>query len=100
MKVCFPLMDSSPYDCIVDDGKKLFKIQIKATAKKPIDGRNSVNIPLNNAKSIYTKNNVDYFAVYSVYYGGFFIFQNKGNMQSIRLSLTGRNKIYFNNFVL
>ena len=99
LKVSFPLMDSSPYDCLVDDGKELYRMQIKATAKKPIGGRNSVNIPLNNAKSIYTKNNVDYFAVYSVYYGGFFIFKNKGNMQAIRLSLTGKNKIYFNNFV-
>lgn len=99
-KVCFPLMDSSPYDCIVDDGYRLYKIQIKASAKKPDKGRNTVNIPLNNAKSIYTKSNVDYFAVYSVYYNGFFIFKNKGDMQSIRLSLTGKNKIFFNNFAL
>ena len=98
-KVSFPLMDSSPYDCILDTGRRLVKVQIKATEKRPVDRRNSVNIPLQNSKTIYTQEVVDYFAVYSTYYCGFFLFPNKGSMQSIRLSLTGRNRIFFNNFV-
>jgi hypothetical protein len=97
--VSFPLMDSSPYDCIVDTGVSLLKIQIKASEKRPYDRKNSVCVPLQNAKSIYTKDVVDYFALFSSFYGGFFIFPNKGNMQSIRLSLIGKNKKYFNNFV-
>ena len=97
--VSFPLMDSSPYDCILDTGVCLLKIQIKASEKRPYDRKNSVNVPLQNTKRIYTKEVVDYFAVYSSFYGGFFIFPNEGGMQSIRLSLIGRNKVFFNNFV-
>lgn len=99
-KISFPLMDSSPYDCVLDDSGCLYKIQVKSSNKVPVDDKkNSVLIPLNNSKNIYTKKSVDYFAVYSSYYGGFFVFPNKGNMQSIRLSLIGRNRIFFNNFV-
>lgn len=92
-------MDSSPYDCIVDAGVYLYKIQIKASEKRPNDRRNSVCVPLQNTDNKYTKKLVNYFAVYSSFYGGFFIFPNKGGMQSIRLSLIGRNKVFFNNFV-
>lgn len=41
---------------------------------------------------------VDFFAVYSEYFGGFFIFPNTGSMKAIRLSMHGKNSIYFNNF--
>lgn len=96
--VSMPILDSSPYDCILDTGKNLYKIQIKSSAKTPRGNENSVNIPLNNAKSKYTKKNVDYFAVYSAFYEGFFLFPNKGGMQSFRASKSGINKIYYNNF--
>lgn len=98
--VSFPLMDSNPYDCIIDTGEHLYKIQIKASEKRPTDRKSSVNVPLQNSKTIYTKKLVDYFAVYSSFYGGFFIFPNKEKMKSIRLSLTGKNKIFFNNFAM
>jgi len=98
--VSMPILDSSVYDCVVDHNDNLYKVQVKATAKKPLGGRNSVNIPLNNSKSLYTKNKVDFFAVYSIHFDGFFVFPNTGNMQSIRLSTKGKNKIYFNNFEL
>lgn len=97
-EVSMPLLHSSVYDCIVDTGKNVFKIQIKASEKVPTDRINSVNIPLANSKSIYTVNEVDYFAVFSSYYNGFFIFPNKGDMKSFRASLNGKNKIYFNRF--
>jgi len=93
-----PILDSSPYDCILDVNGRLLKIQIKSTQKKPLEGRNSVNVPIQNSKTNYTKDLVDYFAIYSEYYDGFFVFPNKGEMKSIRLSLTGKNKIYFCNF--
>jgi len=98
--VSFPILDSSAYDCIVDTGFDSFKVQIKASQKKPLEGRNSVNIPLNNNKSIYTLDKVQYFAVYSEYFDGFFVFPNLGNMKSIRASRKGKNKIWFNNFNL
>lgn len=93
-----PLLQTSIYDCIVDTGKGVFKIQIKASEKVPTDRENSVNIPLVNSKSIYTVEKVDYFAVFSSFYNGFFIFPNKGEMKSFRASLKGKNKMYFNRF--
>lgn len=97
--VSFPLMDSSIYDCIIDTGDKLLKIQIKSTAKLP-DRKNkkSIHVPLQNSRMGYTVKNVDYFAVWVNHFNGFFIFKNIGNMQSIRLSKTGKHKINFNNF--
>lgn len=93
-------MDSSVYDCLVDDGKKIYKVQIKSTNKTPLKkNHKTVQARLNNAKTDYPKSKVDYFAVWSKFFDGFFIFKNKGNMCSIRLSKVGKNKIYFNNFV-
>lgn len=97
--VSFPLMDSSIYDCIVDDGKKLYRVQIKSTIKVPAENRNTINVPIQNNKSNYSIETVDFFAVYVERFKGFFVFKNIGEMKSIRLSLKGKNKIYFNNFV-
>ena len=94
-----PLIDSSLYDCIVDTGKRLLRVQIKSSAKTPFkETHNSVQIPIQNNKRDYGKEKIDYFAVYSDFFNGWFIFKNTGEMQSIRVTLTGKNKKYFNNF--
>ena len=93
-----PLLDSSPYDCIVDTHNNLYRVQIKSTGKAPEEGDPNIKTHLQNNKSIYLASVVDYFAVYSTYYNGFFIFRNEGNMQSIRFSLTGKWKDCFNNY--
>ena len=93
-----PLLDSSPDDCILDTHKALYKVQIKSTGKAPDDGDPNIKTPLQNNKVEYSMGLVDYFAVYSTYYNGFFIFKNEGNMQSIRFSLTGKWKDCFNNY--
>lgn len=98
-QVSMPLIDSSLYDCIVDTGDRLLKIQIKSSSKSPLKKHyTSVQVPLQNNKKNYTIDKIDYFAVYSDYFNGWFIFKNTGNMQSIRVSLKGKNKKYFNNF--
>jgi len=98
-QVSMPLIDSSLYDCIVDTGERLLRIQIKSSAKTPENDRhNSVHIPLQNNKRQYTKEKIDYFAVWSDFFNGWFVFKNTGDMQSIRVSLKGKNKKYFNNF--
>lgn len=95
-----PLMDASVYDCIVDNGIGLFKIQIKSTTKRPEkDTVTTIKANLENSKRVYSKHNVDYFAVYVYHFDGFFIFKNNGNMQSVRLSLVGKYSKNFNNFV-
>lgn len=98
-QVSMPLIDSSLYDCIVDTGDKLIKVQIKSSDKTPINPTwNNVQIPLQNNKRNYTKEKIDFFAVYSSFFSGWFIFKNTGKMQCIRVSLKGKNKKYFNNF--
>ena len=93
-----PVLDSSPYDCIVDNNENLFKVQIKSSGKEPRDGEPNVQVPIQNNKREYSLNLVDYFAVYSTYYNGFFIFKNKGNMQGVRVSLSGKWGTNFNNY--
>jgi len=98
-QVSMPLIDSSLYDCIVDTGERLLRIQIKSSSKTPEnERRKNVHIPLQNNKRNYTKEKIDYFAVWCDFFDGWFIFKNNGQMQSIRVSITGKNKKYFNNF--
>lgn len=98
-QVSMPLIDSSLYDCIVDTGDRLLKVQIKSSTKTPdSETRKNVHIPLQNNKRSYTQNKIDFFAVWSDFFNGWFIFKNTGKMQSIRVSLTGKNKKFFNNF--
>lgn len=98
--VCFPVMDSSPYDCIIDKDGELLKIQIKSCTKTPSsESPNNIGVPLTNGVKIhYTFENVDYYAIWSEFYDGFFIFPNTGNMQGVRITLTGERKIWFNNY--
>jgi len=96
--VSMPLLDSSVYDCIIDVNGLLLKIQIKSTEKSPEINTPSVCVPYSNKKNKYSLNKIDWFCVYSKYFDGFFNFPNTGNMQSIRISKTGKNSIFFNNF--
>jgi hypothetical protein len=97
--ISMPVLHSSTYDCILDIDGRLLKIQVKSTNKTPLINRKSISLPLHNNDGKYTKKKIDWFCAYSVYFGGFFNFPNKGDMKSIRLSITGKNSIYFNNFV-
>lgn len=98
--VSMPLSDSSIYDCVVDNGSDLYKVQIKSTIKVPDKySITTIQVPLQNSKRFYNKIDVDYFAVFVYHYDGFFILKNTGNMQSVRLSLVGKYSKYFNNFV-
>ena len=53
---------------------------------------------MNGNKQNYTLSSIDYFAIYSTYYDGFFIFSNTGNMQGVRISLDGTRKQFYNNY--
>lgn len=98
-EVSMPLSDYSIYDAIVDTGDRLLKIQIKSSDKTPQnENHTTVHIPLQNNKRTYTADRVDFFAVWCAFYTGWFIFKNSGQMQSIRVSMVGKNKKYFNNF--
>lgn len=96
----FPILDSSVYDVLVDTGSNIIKVQVKYTAKVPSD-RNSVQVPIMNGNKVnYTLEFVDYFAIYSEYFSGFFIIKNTGSIQGLRLNSKKGSKYAseFNNF--
>ena len=90
--VSFPLLDSSPYDCIVDTETGLKKIQIKSVASKSENSRCFLRKVKENP---YSLNDVDYFAIYLKYNDGFYIFKNDGIIKSIRFN---KNTVMSNNF--
>lgn len=62
LKIAFPFM-TERYDLIVDNGKKLLKIQVKSTEvlKKT---RPQYEVPLRASKKEYTKDEIDLFAIF------------------------------------
>jgi len=94
--VSFPLLDASPYDCIIDNGKDLKKIQIKSVTKD----KEIIRCFIKKKNNItYSKKEVDYFAIYVQHHNGFYIFKNNGKIKSLSLGKNIDTKIYFNNFV-
>ena len=97
--VSMPLLDSSPYDCIVERNLQLFKIQVKNISIERKFNRDSIHVVLRRSTDFYTKDEVDFFAIYFTVYEGFFIIPNY-QQKAIRLSLDGKYKDNFNNFAL
>lgn len=97
----FPLLNSSPYDLIIDNGNRLFKIQVKYTSRKRKYGdQYEASISSYGKKGKYSLTDVDYYAIYVEQMDGFFIVPNRENFPSkIHLSNKGKYSIYFNNFV-
>ena len=87
--VSMPLLDSSMYDCILEKSGKLFKFQVKYLG---------ANLKRTGHAS-YDRDFVDYFALWSEEYNGFFIIKNIGQ-KTLRLSLHNQYKENFNNFAL
>lgn len=48
--VSIPLVDSQPYDLIVDNGERLLKVQVKSTTRETKDGKKHV-VKLDTCKS-------------------------------------------------
>jgi len=97
--VSMPLLDSSPYDCIIERDLQLFKIQVKNISIERKLNRNSIHVVLRRSTDFYTKAEVDFFAIYFTVYEGFFIIPNY-EQKALRLSIDGKYKDNFNNFAL
>lgn len=96
-KVSFPLHHHSQYDCIVDVGDQLYKVQVKGS-RQEINDEGNVKVKISNRKSsAYLTDDVDCIAVYVSQYEGFFIIPVTGN-KTIRLSKNNKNSKYFDNF--
>ena len=97
--VSMPLLDSSPYDCIIERDLKLYKIQVKNVSASRKFNRDSIHVVLRRSTNFYTKDEVDFFAIYFTVLDGFFIIPNC-QQRSVRLSMQGKYKENFNNFAL
>ena len=97
--VSMPLLDSSPYDCIIERDLKLYKIQVKNVSASRKFNRDSMHVVLRRSTDFYTKDEVDFFAIYFTVLDGFFILPNY-QQRSVRLSMQGKYKDNFNNFAL
>ena len=98
--VSMPLLDSSMYDCILEKSGKLFKFQVKYLgANRYKHGRSTQVVLKRTGHASYDRDFVDYFALWSEEYNGFFIIKNIGQ-KTLRLSLHNQYKENFNNFAL
>ena len=99
--VSMPLLDSSPYDCILERDGIMFKIQIKyVSADRQKDPEhNNTRVTLHREGGGYPLHLCDYFAVWFDEYNGFFIVKNE-EQKAMRFSLTNKYKENFNNFDL
>ena len=97
--VSMPLLDASPYDCILEKNGKTFKIQIKyVSADRQKDPEhNNTRVTLHREGGIYPKHLCDYFAIWFDEYNGFFIVPNE-EQKAMRLSLSNKYAENFNNF--
>ena len=82
--VSMPLLDSSMYDCILEKNGKLFKFQVKYLGANRYKHGRSIQIVLKRTGTpTYDSNYVDYFALWSEEYDGFFIIKNEGQKLSL-----------------
>lgn len=73
LTVSKPPADSSPYDFIVDTGKKLLRIQVKSTRQKDRSGRYHFNLKTGRQDRAYTAAEVHFFVLYIVELDLFYI---------------------------
>jgi len=98
--VSMPLLDSSMYDCILEKNGKLFKFQVKYLGAERYKHGRSIQIVLKRTGTpTYDSNYVDFFALWSEEFNGFFIIKNEGQ-KSLRLSIYNKYKENFNNFAI
>ena len=97
--VSMPLLDASPYDAIIEKENKLYKIQIKHVSKNRKKRRNDIQLVLRRSDVAYKLEEVDFFAIYFEEEKGFFVIKNQ-EQKTIRLSINGIYKNYFNNFAV
>ena len=99
LRVSMPLLDSSPYDCILElPDSSLKKIQIKSTGK-PVVPR-GIHVTLHTTNRYYKLNEVDYFAIWVQVFNGFFIIKNTGTNSAFKFTRNGKYSKNFNNFAV
>jgi hypothetical protein len=102
--VSIPYSVDSKYDFIVDNGKSLYRVQVKTSAKARKDRPNIYDFTIGHGryvKGIY--HNIDYFALYAVDIDTFWIVPRAATLGKVRLGVHINNptyKKYRDNFTL
>lgn len=94
LQVSKPILDASVYDCIIDNGTRLIKVQVKS---RSVSDRGDENDMVQWGSNKYKPTDFDYYAIYLHQTGDWLIMENK-NQISMRLNQKNRDK--FNNFAL
>lgn len=98
-RVSMPLLDSSPYDAIIETPTGLKKIQIKSTTQKIKN--NAVALTIKREGDPYPKADVDFFAIWIEAFEGFYIVPNNGTQRRLKFTINGKKySNNFNNFAL
>jgi len=97
--VSMPLLGSSSYDCILDKDNRIRRVQVKYMSgdRYTSSKQKTPQIEIKSGKKYYSKEEVDFFAVWHESYKGFFILPNNGQ-KAFRLSLDNKYAENFNNF--
>lgn len=61
--ISYSITDKTPYDLIIDQNGKLFKIQVKGTFKEDSD-RGGYRFTIRNNRGAYTADEVDFYILY------------------------------------
>ena len=97
--VSMPLLGSSPYDCILEKDNLMYKFQVKYMSdnRYTSNKQKTPQIEIKSGKKYYSKEEVDFFAVWHEKHKGFFILPNNGQ-KAFRLCVNNKYKDNFNNF--
>jgi hypothetical protein len=94
LQVSKPILDASVYDCIIDNGSRLIKVQVKS---RSISDRGDKNDMIQWGSNRYKPTDFEYYAIYLHQTGDWLIMPNTGQI-SMRLNKHNTDK--FNNFAL
>lgn len=89
-----PILDSCVYDCVVDNGKRLYKVQVKSRSISDDGKKNKI---LQWGSNKYKANDFEFYAIYLNDSDNWLIMENTGQ-KSMRLNKLNKEKI--NNFAL
>lgn len=94
LKISRPMM-TERYDLIVDNGKKLLRIQVKSTEKLKVT-RPQYEVPLRASGKKYKENEVDFFAIFIRPTNTWYLlpFENFKNIKSMYFNIHGHSQKY------
>lgn len=97
LTVSRPCGDFSPYDFVIDNGKRLARVQVKSTTFRDKQGRYNFNLKQGATQSrAYTSSEVHFFALYIIPLNTFYIIPQPllRGYKTLKISLNGKYEIF------